>query len=247
VARTCESCGRYLGARTDCLCGWSASTGIDEPGFADAPDLEAAEPPRAAVPSVSAPFWAGVRGVVTDGRPIRVRSAGGVLLARLVVLAAVIVVVVLYWQKIVDAVTNALLAFFLAQLLPILIVVVVIALVARFLPAAGGCLLLPLRLLSLGAIGGLGRSPKAEDGWDIVLETERGEVAVRIAADIPLDGGEEIVVHGPAYGGRKHAWLVQGIQPAFVRIGRGIVPLALATVLVAIGLTLLILRLSAAP
>lgn len=250
MARACESCGRYLGARLDCVCGWAVPVGESVSASRDlqlpAPETEPrAEPDIAAAKVIAPPFWTGVRGVVADGRPVRANTAGGVVLGRLVVLAAIVVTVVLNWQPIIVMVTDAMVGFLMAQLIPIVVVVVIIVLLARFVPGTGGCLLLPLRLITLGAFSSPGRGTKADDGWDLVVETPHGSVATRIAADIPLEGGEEIVVHGPAYGGRKHAWLVQGIEPTFVRVGRGIVPLAVATIVIVIAIVLLFLRISA--
>lgn len=184
-------------------------------------------PPRAVRPAASrrtSATWTGVRGVVTDGETRRLRSAGGVLPAQLLLVVALVVVVVVKGQRIIELLTEGLVSLVLAFLVPIIIAIVLLVLIGRFLPISG-ILMVLLQFITLGAARRGGVVQDA-NGWDVELDTRDGLMPVRIAAALRLVGDEEIVVHGPAFGGVKHAWLVQGIAPVpFIRVARGVIPL----------------------
>lgn len=256
MARIC-TCGRYLGSRTVCECGrvaddldgggdaYPGAAWLDDPAdnYPFDPDpaaLESADP-RDAPPSPVPPQagWGGLRGRVVDGEQQRLGNAGGVTAIRLLIVGVLAVVALMKGPQIAETITNAAISLMLIYLGPILIVVIALALLSR-IPGMTGCLGALFRAVSFSWLLGRGRT-EAPDGWTLVVETASGSVECRLAANAPFNGDEEVVVHGPSFGGVKHAWLLQCLSPRpFTRIGRGLLGL-LATLLVVAPLVILML------
>lgn len=176
--------------------------------------------------------WGSVRGYIVDGGQAPLGSSAGVTVLRLILLAALAVVALLKGPRIAEAITSAALSLVLIYLGPILIIMIALALLSM-IPGLTGCLGVLFRALSFSWLIGRGRSAPPP-GWVLLVETADGPVECRLAADAPFNGGEEVVVHGPAFGGVKHAWLLQCLSPRpFTRIGRGVLGLLLTLFVVA--------------
>lgn len=172
-----------------------------------------------------------LRGDVTRVDSVEVRTAGGVVAFRLLLLALIVVSLVVKGPRLFDLAVQGLTGALFAYLIPIVLVVVVLVLIARFIPI-GGCLTAIFRIGMLGAVNRAGR-PRTLGGRDVQIQTPSGFVRARIAADVVLAAGDEVVIHGPAFGGVKHAWIVMRLAPTtFTRFGRGVVGIVLATIVV---------------
>lgn len=244
MARNCE-CGRYLGARTICECGRPAQQLPAVHSPAPTPFLDAdwggqasdRVPPDSAPANPAAAPWGGLRGYVAEGTPLRLGMATGVAPGWLLVLAPVVAVAIARGPQLIALFTNAVLGLVLTFLGPILLLMFGMALIAK-IPGGRGCLTaLPFLATAWVPRPGDGSG----DGWDLVVETPSGLVPARVAANAPLSGGEEVVIHGPVFGGVKHAWLFQCLSPRpYTRVGRGVLRLFLGA-LVWLPLAILVL------
>lgn len=229
MALNCE-CGRYLGARTVCECGRAVdqlpsdpSTDLDDAWFDETPDsAPLAHTPDPQPADRTEARWGELRGYVAEGTPQRLGMAGGVGLGWLLVLAPVVAVAFVRGPQLIELFTNAAIGLVLMFLGPILLLMFGMALLAK-IPGASGCMTaLPLLATSWVPRRGDGTG----DGWDLVVETPSGLVTARVAANAPLSGDEEVVIHGPVLGGVKHAWLFQCLSPRpYTKVGRGVLRL----------------------
>lgn len=233
MSSVCE-CGRYLGGRSVCECGRTVGSAMppglwDEPGrpftpepnpFAELPDERGLRDSVDSAPAIPA-SWGAVRGLVVEGEQRAVGDAGGVPLAWLALWAIMAITVLFKLDAFVAALTNAVLSLVFLFIGPIILIMIGLAVLSRI--PGGGCLLALPSMLPLGR-GHRFSEPPA--GWDVLVETDSGAVPVRLAANAPLNGGEEVVVHGPALAGVKHAWLFQCLSPRpYTRVGRGVLRL----------------------
>lgn len=248
MARNCV-CGRYLGSRTVCECGRvvgqddssSASSSAawpTDPTTAHPSELEPESPTPPTYEDAPDDLvqrragWGGLRGYVVDGGRAPLGNAAGVTAVRLILLVALAVVALLRGPQIAEAITNAVISLVLIYLGPILIIMIALALLSR-IPGMTGCLGALVRGLSFSWLIGRGNA-HAPAGWVLEVETSSGTVECRVAADAPFNAGDEIVVHGPSFGGVKHAWLLQRLSPTpFTRVGRGVLGLLLTLFVVA--------------
>lgn len=251
MPRNC-TCGRYLGSRTVCECGrvvgsMSDASGTTTPDAHYRPDplpthsFDPASTDWAPSSFVDDPpddhilrpaGWGGIRGYVVGGSQAPLGSAAGITAIRLILVGGLAVVALLKGPQIAEAITNAAISLVLIYLGPILILMIALALLSR-IPGLTGCLGVLFRAMSFSWLLGRGRSA-GPAGWVLQVETASGTVECHLAADAPLSGGEEVVVHGPAFGGVKHAWLLQCLSPRpFTRIGRGVLGLLLTLFVVA--------------
>lgn len=157
-----------------------------------------------------------VRGVVVDGQQVQQRFVPGAMPLRWLVLAAWAALVYFKAQDLLVAVFYEGLGIFL----PIIIFVMLFGWVASKL-RIGGCLL-------AGFFIGQSARPRSaprDDGMLLTVHSSQSDAEqVLLAASVPVAPSEEVVVHGPSFGGTRHAWLMQGIQPTtFTRVGRGLV------------------------
>lgn len=183
--------------------------------------------PATPVPQVDAP-WGELRGTVVEGESIRVTTAGGVRIVRLLLTTVLLITILVRREALLAAVTNGIVSLLLTFLFPILMIGFLIALVSRLVPF-GGCLGGLMKVLTFSALNRRG-TPTNTNGWRLTIDTPQGEVAAEVATSIPLNGGEQVSLHGPVIGRTKHAWLIQGITPRpFTKLGRGVLRLLLST------------------
>lgn len=238
MARVCE-CGRYLGARSTCYCGRTSSdpTGSTQPWdpglYPDLPPGAPADigPGSAGASPITAavrPSWAALEGVVLDAQPAHLGRAGGVVPAQLMLFAVVGLIMFIKGPALVSAITQAVLSLISLFLGPLVVIVLLLAVASR-VPGASGCMGVLMHLAWVpGRFGS--RPSSAVDGWRTLLETPSGAAEVHLAANASFHGGERLLVHGPAIGGVKHAWLLQSVGPRpFTRVGRGVIGLLLNT------------------
>lgn len=261
MSLTCGS-GHYIGGASSCpRCGWiapaagmtgsydrfgplsdaGASPGLS-PGKEPSPLSDDSESDDADTPVIDAPLGA-LRGVVVDGMVVPARAAGGVMPLRLLLLLAVMVTLLIKGPQVMAAIIEGTVRLTLLFIVPVIFIVVATAIIGRIIPV-GGCLTGFLRMGMLGAVLRPWRQQPEPDGWDLQVLTPSGLVRARVAATLPLSGGEEIVIHGPTFNGTKHAWLAMVISPlTCTRLGRGVIPAILGSLIILPGCAVLLLNL----
>lgn len=231
--------GHYLGGKSTCpKCGWSEGgntaptmpnpprmswgeplPSLDDPAFANAPAGNQVDAP--AVPA----RWGELRGTVTVGEPVHVRSAGGIAVGQVLVLMLLLVGVIWKSDAIVLAITNGLLSLLLTYLVPIIVLIVVLSFVSKVIPI-GGCLGQLFHVFTFfSPLTRRAGSSRDLNGWRVTVENANGATTAELAAPLHLDGGEEVSLHGPVISGVKHAWLIQVLSPRpTTRLARGVLP-----------------------
>lgn len=234
MSRTCPRCGHYLGSATVCAKCASSQPLVSRPRRTPPPPPPAApqnhstpespaSPPRhQPTPSGGSGLFS-VRGTVSDGGPVNISWAWGVMPVRLLLWAATLGLLLTKGQRLIVAgVTNLTLAF-----LPLILVALFGFWLLQKIGLGGlpGCLgSIFGGTVSKGADIGIRGMFRPRPGWRFVVDHAKGQESVRLAADVPLHEDHLVVVHGPRFGGTRDAWLIQGISPvSFTRLGRGLV------------------------
>lgn len=221
MAAKCPQCKRYLAGASTCGCGWSAGLASTPPH--PFPWRAPADPVPDSPPAIAGsggPFH--VRGLAVDGTEVEGRFVAGVqpirMLAGLGWLAAV-------YFKGFDLVVG-LLGSLMVEFLPLLIGLALLMMIGSWIGSrtgTSGCLGVLFGML-VSAGGSARRGVERRTGWDLLVDTGHGQEVVRVASSLPSHADQEVLVHGPLLWGRRHAWLVQGLEePTFARLGRGLV------------------------
>lgn len=135
-----------------------------------------------------------LRGVIVGGQQSRQRFVPGAMPVRVGLVLAWAAVV---YYKAGDLVASAFWSLFWTLLPFLLIWLVLGALASRI--GLGGCLMAPLMIR-------FPRIQPREDGWEFDVQTgPAGGEIVRVAGDVPVRAGDEVVVHGPRVGEVRHA------------------------------------------
>lgn len=241
MARTCPRCKRYLGAQDHCTrCDGPSSPNRSPHGSRRVvlPPTSSTSPPppwerQPEQPTPASPRrtsgrsgFLSVRGEVVSVSPTGRAWVWGVFPIRTVLLLGT---PILFLIKARDLIVGATLGLFM-MLWPLLLILAIASWLLSKVHL-DGCMSALLRMvgsifgtgLRLGANLTSGAAP-SRHGWQVIVEHSGGREHVNIAADIPIDEGQVLLVHGPRLGTTREAWLVQGVTPmTFTRLGRGLV------------------------